>query len=96
MLDDAVFSGGIHGLKNQKQTPAVLGVELVLQLGHARHAFGQQFLGVLLRVKLAGVGGIVVLEPEFLAVLYPVGLGKLAWPSSLQTSYTPVAHGPRV
>ena len=87
VLDGAVFSGRIHGLKDQQQAPAVVGVELVLQFGHAGHALGQELFGVLLGVQLGGVGGIVVLEPEFLAVLYPVWLGKLVGPAHCETSW---------
>ena len=30
VLDGSVFSSGVHSLKNQKQRPEILGVELVL------------------------------------------------------------------
>ena len=66
VLDDAVFSGRIHGLKNQQQAPAVLGVELVLQLGHAGDALGQQFFGTLLGVSFAVSAGSWSFRRNFL------------------------------
>jgi hypothetical protein len=48
VLDDAVFSCRVHGLKYQKQRPAVLGIELVLQFGRARNALLQGLGGMLL------------------------------------------------
>src|SRR5229473_4665319 len=32
VLDDAIFSGGIHGLKNQEQRPAILRIKFFLHV----------------------------------------------------------------
>src|SRR5262249_1781419 len=40
VLDSAILSGGVHGLKNQQQSPFVLRVKLVLQLRQRLNAGG--------------------------------------------------------
>jgi hypothetical protein len=57
MLDRAVLTGGIHGLKDEQQRPAVLGIELVLQLRHALHPLRQDLGNDLLAARLSVVGG---------------------------------------
>jgi hypothetical protein len=52
MLDRAVLTGSIHGLKHQQQGPAVLGVELVLQRGHPLNPIRQRCLSSLLVADL--------------------------------------------
>ena len=37
MLDGAVFSCGVHGLQNQQDAPAILGIEFFLQPGETRN-----------------------------------------------------------
>ena len=41
----AVLARGVHGLEDQQQRPAVLRVELVLELGERRDAHRERFLG---------------------------------------------------
>ena len=86
MFDDAILSGSIHGLKNQQQAPSVLGIEHVLEFSHACRTFYQQFLGMLFGMDLRGVARIMVFQPEFLTVLYPVGFGKLTGPTHFEAS----------
>ena len=80
VLDGAVLPGGVHRLEDQQHPPAVLRVELVLQLGQRVDADLQR----LLRARLvfppesARVGRIDVLEPETVPVLDAIGLGELA------------------
>ena len=59
VLDGAVLAGGIHGLEDQQQRPAVLGIEFVLQLGQLLRLLLLQVLrfGLEVRIKAAGVAG---------------------------------------
>ena len=73
VLDRAVLARRVHRLEDQQHRPAVLGVELLLQLGEALHAELQQRLGLLfVDVEPGGVAGIVVGEMEAFAFAYPV------------------------
>ena len=76
VLDRAVLAGGVHRLEDQQQRPAILGVELVLQLGQQLDAGLQELLGVILLGHLVGVTGIDVLEREPLPGFDPVALGS--------------------
>src|SRR4051794_31845264 len=78
VLDRTVLAGRVHRLENQQHRPAVLGVELGLQLGEPLDAFLQQTPRLLLvQVQPARVGGVVVGKAEALAVRDPVALGQL-------------------
>ena len=61
VLDRPIFAGRVQRLQDHKNRPAVLGVEHVLQLRHARDAILQSLLRVLFRVPLPGIGGIKIL-----------------------------------
>jgi len=64
VLDGAVLAGCIHGLKNDQQRPAVLGIELFLELGEQVATMLQNLPGFFLVFHPAGVGRVVVLEPK--------------------------------
>ena len=63
MLDGAVLAGRVHGLKNQQQRPAILGVEDVLflcePLGSAPEQRGRI---AFVQLQPAGVAGVEVLQ----------------------------------
>src|SRR5262245_59811191 len=44
MLDRAVFSGGVHRLKNEQYRPTALGIKPVLKLCHESNPHGEGFL----------------------------------------------------
>ena len=59
VLDRAVLAGGVHRLEHRQHRPAVLGVELLLQVGKPFYAVGEHRLGVVLAdVEAEGVGRI--------------------------------------
>src|SRR6266478_7283461 len=60
MLDDAVFSGGIHGLKNQQQRPAILGIKFFLHVTEQAYTTLQDVFSVLFALDPICVGGIAV------------------------------------
>jgi hypothetical protein len=76
VLDRAVLAGRVHGLEDQQQRPAILGVELVLQLRQQLDARPQELPGFILRGHLVGVAGIDVLEREPLPGFDPVTLDQ--------------------
>ena len=78
VLDGAVFPGGVHRLEDQQHRPAVLRVELFLQLLQPGHTPLQPLLGLLPRGNRARVAGIHILQAESAAVLHSVGLGQLS------------------
>jgi len=57
VLDGAVFSGGVHGLENEQESPAVLGVELFLHFAEQAHTSREDFLGVFFAFDAVGFGG---------------------------------------
>ena len=67
VLDGAVFPCGVHGLKNQQQRPAILRVEFLLHVAEQAHTIFQDVFGVLLAFDAVRIGGVEVLQPEFLA-----------------------------
>ena len=74
MLDDAVFAGRIHRLKDKKQRPPILRVEHVLHLGHRANTRRKQIARRILTAlscermcaitKGSDVDGIVILQPK--------------------------------
>jgi hypothetical protein len=72
VLDGSIFAGGIHGLKNQQQAPAVLRRQNVLQIAQFLNAIGEAVPwlgGFEFRFKSVRVGGIVVFELEMLSIV---------------------------
>src|SRR5215475_8291909 len=63
-FDSAVLTRGVHALEDQQHRPAVLGVELFLEIGQAL-AVGIDDLLALLLVEAAPLGGLVRLEMKF-------------------------------
>ena len=55
MLDDAVFARGVQGLKNEQESPAVLGVKHFLQMTEADYAVVEQILRGMLTFDAVGV-----------------------------------------
>src|SRR5439155_15910766 len=78
MFDRAIFARSVHRLEDQKHTPAVLGIEFVLQLGHVGDALFQQFGRMLFGANIAGVAGIEIFQADFLAIVYTIWFGQLA------------------
>src|SRR5579863_8263330 len=69
VLDDAIFSRGVHRLKNQEQGPTVLRIKLFL---HVFEGFGtalENSQGLLFGFHAGGAGGVIVLEAEFVSLL---------------------------
>src|SRR4029453_4696019 len=66
VLDGAVLSSRINGLKNKDYRPPILGVEPFLQLGERLDTGCQQLLGnaFVLPLELARIGRVDVLQPE--------------------------------
>ena len=83
VLDDAIFAGRVHGLKNEQHAPTVLGVELVLQIGHRSDAVGQKLLRVFLGMYFPSVFRIEILQTELASVLDPIRLDQLARPTHI-------------
>src|SRR5271170_3706414 len=75
VLDGAIFTGCIHGLEDQQNSPMVLGVESGLQILEAVGVFLQLILGLIDRMQMAGVCGIEVFQAEILAVVDAVESG---------------------
>src|SRR5215469_10181885 len=48
VFNGGVFAGRVHTLKNEEQSPAILGIELFLHLANDRTAFLEQVLSMLL------------------------------------------------
>src|SRR5579871_37205 len=76
VFDRAVLAGRIHRLKNEEHRPPILGIKLVLEFCHARDAVGEGLLGMILRMPMAGIGRIEVLELEMLSVINAEGIGE--------------------
>ncbi len=55
----------------------VLGVKLLLPVADHLHAGGEKFLRLLVGVDLVRIGGIDVLEPEFVAMLDAIAPGEM-------------------
>ena len=81
MFDRTILARGVHRLEDQKHTPAVLGIEFVLQLGHVRDSCFQQFGRVLFGANIAGVTRIEIFQADFLAIVYAIWFGQLACPA---------------
>src|ERR1041384_1299748 len=70
VLDCAVLAGGVHRLEDRQHRPPVLRVELLLQGSEALHAVREHCLGfALVDIEAAGVGGVIVGEPEFVRLV---------------------------
>jgi hypothetical protein len=69
MLNDAIFPGSIHCLKDEEQCVVILGVELVLQIGELRNSILEEFLAFLLAVHAPAVPGIVIFQAKVFAVI---------------------------
>ncbi len=74
MFDRAVLAGGIHRLEDQEQRPAVLGIEFLLHVTEKLDAFFEESLRLALVFQAVGVGGIVVLQPEFSTIGHAAGI----------------------
>ena len=68
VLDEAVFTGGVHALEDQKHGPAVLGVELFLQFAEQLDALLQQFVGFVFVFEATRGVGVMVLQAKFLTL----------------------------
>ena len=70
VLDRAVLAGRIHRLEDQQHRPAILRVELLLQLGEPLHTVCEHRLGFgLFEVETTGVGRVVIGEPELVRLV---------------------------
>ena len=75
MLDRSIFSRRVHRLKNQKQSPFVLGIQHVLQFRRAIHSLLQLFGGIVLRIPAVSIAGIEIFQLEPLAVIDAIHVG---------------------
>jgi hypothetical protein len=71
-------TGGVHRLEDEEHAPAVLRVELVLEIGKVLHARGQNLLRLLLLfLQPSRVAGVPLLQAELLPVGNAVGADEL-------------------
>src|SRR4029077_2684752 len=71
--------GGVHGLEEDEDAPAILGVKLGLEVGQLFHALAKQLLRLFaVELEARRVGGVVVVEPELLSLRDPVAVDELA------------------
>jgi len=68
VLDGAVFTGGVHRLKDEQKGPAVLGVELFLHVAEADDTVLEEALRGLLVLDAVGVGGVVISQAKLSAI----------------------------
>ena len=68
VLDGAVFTGGVHRLKDEQKGPAVLGVELFLHVAEADDTVLEEALRGLLVLDAVGVGGVVISQAKVSAI----------------------------
>ena len=98
MLDRAVLAGGVHGLEDQQQRPAILGVELVLQLGQQLDARPQELPGFRCRsvdVRYPGPGSDEENEAIWLARRSVFGaLARLSPTTFSEDTTVPVSELP--
>jgi hypothetical protein len=80
VLDRPVLAGRIHGLEHEQQRPAILRIQLVLQLGQRLDAGLQHLLGArpVFVVQVARVAGIDVLQAELALARKPERIRELA------------------
>src|SRR5579859_4173674 len=71
VLDQAVFAGGVHGLKDQQDRPLVLCVKLFLELLQHDNTLLQELIGLVLGMNATDVGGIIIFQPKRVAVFHP-------------------------
>jgi hypothetical protein len=67
VLDGAVLAGGVHGLEDQEDAVAIVGVQDVLDLGELLNALFEELLAFRLVGDAGGVARGAVLEREPLA-----------------------------
>src|SRR5579863_2334180 len=60
VLDGAVFSSSVHGLKNQEDAATILSIELVLIVGHFDDALCEELFGLRLGMNVSGGGRVEV------------------------------------
>src|ERR1700682_1272724 len=77
MLDGSIFSGRIHGLEDQQHRPAILGIELVLQLCQAKIALSQRLFCMLFGVPMSRLCWIEVFQSKIFPAGDAVGLREL-------------------
>src|SRR5947209_3689085 len=69
VLDQAVFAGGVHGLKDQEQGPPVLGIELFLQVGEFGEVLLENLRSFFLGFDFGGIGRVEILQAKGFAVV---------------------------
>src|SRR5579859_2808016 len=79
VLDRAVLSRGIHGLKNQQQPPIALRIQLVLHLAQQHDSLFRYSLrfGLIPRFQIARVPRVMILQPKILRRLHHIRLDEL-------------------
>jgi hypothetical protein len=68
VFDNPVFAGGVHRLNHEQERPAILRIELLLQIAEQTGAVIDNFLALLLVLHLAGVARVVIFQAEFFAL----------------------------
>ena len=76
VLDRAVLARGIHALKYEQQSPAILGEEQFLHLADDGAVLFEQLSGVFLAFDAPRVGGVAILQPKLFALGDAVGFGE--------------------
>ena len=67
VLDDAIFSCGVHALKNEQKRPPVLRVKHFLEVAEAGDAVFEQVLCGVLVLDVVPICGIVILQAKLFA-----------------------------
>jgi hypothetical protein len=80
MLDSAILARRVHGLEDEEDRPAVLGVEPVLQLCERLYPSLHALLGpgLVLRLQPGGILGIGILKTKGVALGNAIGLRERA------------------
>ena len=79
VLDGAVFSRGVHGLQDQQDGPAILGIEFFLQPGETRDPALERFFRVLFGFHAERFPRIEILQAEMRSIRDPERLHIFAW-----------------
>ena len=64
MLDGAVFSRTVHGLKDEQHRPSILGKQELREVVQATNPLVQQAPRIFIGVERQRVGGIVLIESQ--------------------------------
>jgi len=76
VFNHAILAGRVHRLKNKQHRPAVLRVELLLQIVEKSRSVVDDLLAVLLVLHAARVARIAMFQPKFFALCDAIGCSE--------------------